>query len=1339
MSSHYRKILKGLNDEQTKAVAYGEGPLLIVAGAGTGKTQVITRRIAHLITTKKAKPEEILALTFTEKAALEMEERVDVLIPYGYADFWVCTFHAFGDRILRENALEIGLSPDFQVLSLPEQVIFFREHLFEFPLSYYCPLGNPTRYIQAILTLISRAKDEDVTPQDYLEYVGRLEEEARGNPEDKELKEKVLKEREIALTYKKYQELLAKEGKVDFGDQITLTLKLFRQHPSILKEYQQHFRYILIDEFQDTNYSQFQLVKLLAKEHPNVTVVGDDDQCLPPGTLVKIKGGERKIEKIKSGEKILTAVGKGYTTYSRVLKVFKRKKKTHFLTFHTENGYKVEVTDNHKLFCFISPVPPKKNLYYVYLMCRQGSGWRIGTTSDLVARLRLERSADKIIALRCFNSEKEAKYFETLWFLKYGIPTVCFMKRDKSRICDELLERLYKESNVNEGARALANDLRIDLDAHHFSLDGVNRGDKTRVKIHLEMCYRKNSLKSSRDKPFKNLSVLHQVSLQTSNKTIIEKLKLAKVPMTKAKKGIRVRVASSRLEKVGAFAEYLKKVSAGVIESKFSLGTLNMQHKPALVIPASNVLVGFYLPVLKNSKVIYDKVIRVSKQVKEETVYDLEVDCTHNFVANGIVVHNSIYKFRGAAISNILGFLDSYPDAQQVVLTKNYRSSQQILDSAYRLIRCNDPDRLEFKNKINKRLIAVKKDSGRVEFFCYDSLLSEAESVAKLISEKVKKGEYKWNDFAILVRANNSADPFLRALNMVEVPWRFSGNEGLYDQEEVRLLICFLKVLINLDDSISLYYLASSEIYQISVKDLTLCMNYASRKNRSLFYVFSHLNELTDLSEQLFSESKVIVERLLKELEDYLKKSVKLSTGQIIYQFITETQFLGNLTKVPSLENERKVKNIARFFELVQNASQILNDNKAINFVKYLNLLIQAGDNPAVVEADLEIDAVNVLTIHKAKGLEFPVIIMVSLINQRFPSIFRREAIALPNNLIRDILPSGDFHRQEERRLFYVGMTRAKKELYFTSAQDYGGKKLRKVSPFVLETLNLSIGNVSTRKRSALEVIERSAPPKEEKETSYRRILKGEIITLSYFRIDDYLTCPLKYKYIHILRVPILQHHAVIYGKALHDAVQKYYQYKLQGEKLSLEELIACFENSWINEGFISREHEEKRLEKGKMTLVGFYQRAEEEKILPTHIEKKFSFMLDKDRITGRWDRVDVVKDKVSIMDYKSSQIEDKKKADKRTKESLQLAIYALAYKRIFGKIPDLVKLYFLETGVVGEASLNENNLMAITEKIKKASEGIRKRIFDSQPGYISCRFCPYQSICPDEGSKKYI
>ncbi|MBZ0161018.1 MAG: UvrD-helicase domain-containing protein [bacterium] len=137
--------LASLNAAQQAAVAHGDGPLLIIAGAGTGKTTVIAHRIAHLINSRRARPEQVLALTFTEKAAAEMERRVDLLVPYGFTDTWISTFHAFGDRVLREHALVLGLSPDFRLLTVPEQVIFFQEHLFELPLDYFRPLGSPLR------------------------------------------------------------------------------------------------------------------------------------------------------------------------------------------------------------------------------------------------------------------------------------------------------------------------------------------------------------------------------------------------------------------------------------------------------------------------------------------------------------------------------------------------------------------------------------------------------------------------------------------------------------------------------------------------------------------------------------------------------------------------------------------------------------------------------------------------------------------------------------------------------------------------------------------------------------------------------------------------------------------------------------------------------------------------------------------------------------------------------------------------------------------------------------------------------------------------------------------
>src|SRR3989344_6466086 len=162
------ELLNDLNNEQQAAVTQGDGPLLIVAGAGTGKTTVITRRIAWLIEQGLAKPEEILALTFTDKASQEMEERVDRRLPMGYVNVWVSTFHAFGERVLQDWGLEIGVPNNFKLLTQAEQWMLVRNNLERFKLEYYRPLGNPTRFIHALLQHFSRAKDEEVYPDDYL-------------------------------------------------------------------------------------------------------------------------------------------------------------------------------------------------------------------------------------------------------------------------------------------------------------------------------------------------------------------------------------------------------------------------------------------------------------------------------------------------------------------------------------------------------------------------------------------------------------------------------------------------------------------------------------------------------------------------------------------------------------------------------------------------------------------------------------------------------------------------------------------------------------------------------------------------------------------------------------------------------------------------------------------------------------------------------------------------------------------------------------------------------------------------------------------------------------------
>ncbi|MEO5885421.1 MAG: ATP-dependent helicase, partial [Candidatus Limnocylindrales bacterium] len=289
-------LLGGLNPDQLRAVTHGAGPLLVVAGAGTGKTQVITRRIAWLIASRRAKPSEILALTFTDKAADEMAVRVDQLVPYGYTDTQVSTFHAFGDRCIRDYALELGLPPDVRVLTRAEVVIFLREHLYEFVLDEYRPLGNPTRFLSALATLFSRCKDEDITPATYAQHAARVATEAAAvgaalaasgdaaTDPDREAAaaavEEARRQAELASAFATYQRLLSENGCIDFGDQVAMALRLVRESAAARTAIAGRFRYLLVDEFQDTNRAQAELVALLAEPHRNITVVGDDDQAI---------------------------------------------------------------------------------------------------------------------------------------------------------------------------------------------------------------------------------------------------------------------------------------------------------------------------------------------------------------------------------------------------------------------------------------------------------------------------------------------------------------------------------------------------------------------------------------------------------------------------------------------------------------------------------------------------------------------------------------------------------------------------------------------------------------------------------------------------------------------------------------------------------------------------------------------------------------------------------------------------------------------------------------------------------------------------------------------------
>ena len=210
-----------------------------------------------------------------------MVERVDRLVPYGLHDAEISTFHAYGDRLLREHALESGLSDRSTVLSRAEQIIFLREHLFELPLDRYRPLGDPTRFLSALVTLISRLRDEDITPAAYLAAAADLQERSRRRrPRTRPWPRRRAGTPSWRLPTTPTSASCARPIGSTSATRLALALRLLREHPTVLAEERARYRYILVDEFQDTNHAQWEIVRLLAEPHGNVTVVGDDDQSI---------------------------------------------------------------------------------------------------------------------------------------------------------------------------------------------------------------------------------------------------------------------------------------------------------------------------------------------------------------------------------------------------------------------------------------------------------------------------------------------------------------------------------------------------------------------------------------------------------------------------------------------------------------------------------------------------------------------------------------------------------------------------------------------------------------------------------------------------------------------------------------------------------------------------------------------------------------------------------------------------------------------------------------------------------------------------------------------------
>jgi len=278
------ELLDGLNAEQRAAVTHPGGPLVVVAGAGTGKTTVLTRRFAWLV--EQGTPAEaILALTFSSFAAREMRERLEVLLESPYEELHVATFHSFCTRLLQDEALEAGVDPFLSPVTPADRLALLLERIDDLSLRQHEIRGNPAPLLASFVARIDRLKDEMIGAADYRRYAERLVTEASGDA----ARARAARELEFARLFADHDRLLAERGALDFGDLIVRAFRLLHEHPHVRERVAGRWRHVLVDEYQDTNFAQGMLLRLLVDAHRQVTVVGDDDQ-----SIYRFRGASQK-------------------------------------------------------------------------------------------------------------------------------------------------------------------------------------------------------------------------------------------------------------------------------------------------------------------------------------------------------------------------------------------------------------------------------------------------------------------------------------------------------------------------------------------------------------------------------------------------------------------------------------------------------------------------------------------------------------------------------------------------------------------------------------------------------------------------------------------------------------------------------------------------------------------------------------------------------------------------------------------------------------------------------------------------------------------------------------
>ena len=697
----------------------------------------------------------------------------------------------------------------------------------------------------------------------------------------------------------------------------------------------------------------------------------------------------------------------------------------------------------------------------------------------------------------------------------------------------------------------------------------------------------------------------------------------------------------------------------------------------------------------------------------------------------------AIYRFRGASFGSFKLFLERFAgwregeDSTQfrVSLVENYRSTPNILRLATQVIAQNTVS-ADFPKKV---LSANKEESEKVRIVELETEEDEARWIASELQRLHAAGR-KWRDFAVLYRQHAHRDELVEELSRHKIPFVIS-KLSILDHPLVKDVLAYLRLIATPFDDLACARVLAALAWELEPADLVRLAERARKEKKALY-------DMLQLPQgQLpFDGSHAALGRLVEFLSEQRKTLRRRTAREILADLL-------DWLEVAQRAGAQDRKYVTRLTEFVKEWEPKSETRGLAEFVEYLGYYSQAGGTISL-EDDFPGDAVQLMTVHGAKGLEFPQVFLLRINNKKFPAAERSRVFEFPAALMKEGEPAEQFHIQEERRLFYVALTRAENRLTLTTLTEKKGKIPVFVEDILMDPaikrrdvhqMSPKLPEVnSTEKKEAPGAADSQLfPASAEPPKIFSRIADWalefhpptpEPLTLSPSAVSGYRSCPQQYLFSRSWSLKEGPKAVLSFGSVMHTTIKRFVDQLRKGVKLPFEEVARIFETEWSSAGFEDDYQERGYKEDGLEQLRAFHAAMLEDPPKVLEQEKSFELPLENNvTIIGRMDQVNSLgRNDVEIIDYKTGK--PKKVAD--AKKDLQLSLYALAAKEIFEWNPVRLVFYYLQNNQTQATTRDAKQLDEAQKIVLEAAADIRAGEFPPKPGFI-CRNCAYKPICP--------